>query len=51
MIASLPVGYRIEMGGSIEEPLKANVALIKIFPAIVVPCSSSSFFRSAACRR
>jgi multidrug efflux pump subunit AcrB len=35
LIASLPVGYRIEMGGSIEEPLKANVALIKIFPAIV----------------
>jgi multidrug efflux pump subunit AcrB len=35
LIASLPVGYRIEMGGNIEESLKANVALVKIFPAMV----------------
>ncbi|MAZ31914.1 MAG: MFS transporter [Thalassospira sp.] len=35
LIASLPVGYRIEMGGSIEESVKANTALAKIFPAMI----------------
>ncbi|MCX8279894.1 efflux RND transporter permease subunit [Phyllobacterium sp. 0TCS1.6C] len=35
LIASLPVGYRIEMGGNIEESLKANVALAKIFPVMI----------------
>jgi multidrug efflux pump subunit AcrB len=35
LIATLPVGYRIEMGGNIEESLKANVALVKIFPAMI----------------
>lgn len=35
LIASLPSGYRIEMGGSIEEAAKANVALSKIFPAMI----------------
>ncbi|NYJ13834.1 multidrug efflux pump subunit AcrB [Rhizobium leguminosarum] len=35
LIASLPVGYRIEMGGNIEESLKANNALVKIFPAMI----------------
>ncbi|MFS8055690.1 efflux RND transporter permease subunit [Rhizobium sp. BR 317] len=35
LIASLPVGYRIEMGGNIEESLKANIALIQIFPAMI----------------
>jgi multidrug efflux pump subunit AcrB len=35
LIASLPAGYRIEMGGSIEEAAKANVALGKIFPAMI----------------
>jgi multidrug efflux pump subunit AcrB len=35
LIASLPVGYRIEMGGNIEESLKANIALVKIFPAMI----------------
>ncbi|MDW9551664.1 efflux RND transporter permease subunit [Sinorhizobium meliloti] len=35
LIASLPVGYRIEMGGNIEESLKANVALVRIFPAMI----------------
>ncbi|MFC4236907.1 efflux RND transporter permease subunit [Thalassospira xianhensis] len=35
LIASLPVGYRIEMGGSIEESVKANNALAKIFPAMI----------------
>ncbi len=35
LIASLPVGYRIEMGGNIEESLKANTALVKIFPLMI----------------
>ncbi|WP_037087819.1 efflux RND transporter permease subunit [Neorhizobium vignae] len=35
LIASLPVGYRIEMGGNIEESLKANVALVQVFPVMI----------------
>jgi multidrug efflux pump subunit AcrB len=35
LIASPPAGYRIEMGGSIEEAEKANPALAKIFPAMI----------------
>ncbi|OWV99795.1 efflux RND transporter permease subunit [Rhizobium sp. R693] len=35
LITALPVGYRIEMGGNIEESLKANVALVQIFPAMI----------------
>jgi multidrug efflux pump subunit AcrB len=35
LIASLPAGYRIEMGGSIEEAAKANAALGKVFPAMI----------------
>ncbi len=35
LIASLPVGYRIEMGGNIEESLKANVALVHVFPLMI----------------
>jgi multidrug efflux pump subunit AcrB len=35
LIASLPAGYRIETGGSIEEATKANVALAKIFPLML----------------
>ncbi|WP_253594739.1 efflux RND transporter permease subunit [Bradyrhizobium elkanii] len=35
LIASLPAGYRIEMGGSIEEATKANDALATIFPAMI----------------
>jgi multidrug efflux pump subunit AcrB len=35
LIASLPAGYRIEMGGSIEEAAKANTALAKVFPAMI----------------
>lgn len=35
LIASLPEGYRIEMGGSIEEATKANDALGKVFPAMI----------------
>lgn len=35
LIASLPTGYRIDMGGSIEEATKANDALAKIFPLMI----------------
>src|SRR5262249_52750693 len=35
LIASLPEGYRIDMGGSIEEAGKANVALAAVFPIMV----------------
>lgn len=35
LIASLPPGYRIEMAGNIEESMKANVALAKIFPLMI----------------
>jgi len=35
LTASLPAGYSIETGGSIEEAAKANVALVKIFPAMI----------------
>ncbi len=35
LIASLPAGYSVEMGGSIEEAAKANTALVKIFPAMI----------------
>ncbi|WP_299906184.1 efflux RND transporter permease subunit [uncultured Paracoccus sp.] len=35
LIASLPAGYRIEMGGSIEEAAKANSALAKVFPDMI----------------
>ena len=35
LIASLPPGYRIEMGGSIEEATKANAALATVFPIMI----------------
>ncbi len=35
LIASLPAGYSIEMGGNIEESLKANAALVKVFPLMI----------------
>ena len=35
LIAALPAGYRIDMGGSIEEAAKANDALGKIFPLMI----------------
>ncbi|MFB2552042.1 efflux RND transporter permease subunit [Ensifer soli] len=35
LIASLPVGYRIEMAGNIEESVKANDALAKVFPVMI----------------
>jgi multidrug efflux pump len=34
VIAGLPTGYRIEVGGSIEESNKANTALFKVFPVM-----------------
>jgi multidrug efflux pump subunit AcrB len=36
IMAALPSGYRIEMGGSIEEAGKANVALAAIFPLMFI---------------
>jgi multidrug efflux pump subunit AcrB len=35
LIATLPAGYRIEMGGSIEEAGNANAALATVFPAMI----------------
>ncbi len=35
LIATLPAGYRIEMGGSIEEAGKANAALATVFPIMI----------------
>src|SRR3954470_7552030 len=34
-MAKLPVGYRIEMAGAVEEAGKANVALAAVFPIMV----------------
>ncbi|HEY1363986.1 MAG TPA: efflux RND transporter permease subunit [Xanthobacteraceae bacterium] len=34
--AALPHGYRIETGGSIEESVKANGALVAVFPAMAL---------------
>jgi len=34
--AALPHGYRIETGGSIEESVKANAALVVVFPVMAV---------------
>jgi multidrug efflux pump subunit AcrB len=36
IIAALPAGYKIEMGGSIEEAGKANVALAAVFPLMFI---------------
>jgi len=36
LIASLPDGYRIEMGGNIEEATKANNALAPVFPIMFI---------------
>src|SRR5260370_23743400 len=33
---ALPYGYRIETGGSIEESVKANSALVAVFPLMAV---------------
>jgi multidrug efflux pump subunit AcrB len=34
--AKLPVGYRIDTGGSVEEAAKANVALAAVFPIMLI---------------
>jgi len=36
IVASLPEGYKIEMGANIEEAGKANKALATVFPAMIV---------------
>ncbi|AHB47837.1 Nickel and cobalt resistance protein CnrA [Hyphomicrobium nitrativorans NL23] len=36
IIDAMPVGYRIEMGGSIEEAEKANSALAPVFPIMIL---------------
>ncbi|EIM77933.1 acriflavin resistance protein [Nitratireductor aquibiodomus RA22] len=36
LMENLPVGYRIEMGGAIEESAKANAALFDVFPIMVL---------------
>jgi multidrug efflux pump subunit AcrB len=36
IIAQLPSGYRIEMGGNIEDSGKANSALVPIFPIMIL---------------
>ncbi|MDR3517637.1 MAG: efflux RND transporter permease subunit [Azospirillaceae bacterium] len=36
IIAQLPDGYRIEMGGNIEESAKANDALVPVFPVMIL---------------
>ncbi len=36
LIAKLPEGYKIEMGGSIEQATKANKALVPIFPVMIL---------------
>jgi multidrug efflux pump subunit AcrB len=36
VIQSLPAGYRIEVGADVEESTKANVALAKIFPIMIL---------------
>src|SRR5579859_5985337 len=35
VIAKLPAGYKIEMGGNIEDSAKANTALLPIFPIMI----------------
>jgi multidrug efflux pump len=36
IMAALPYGYRIETGGSIEESVKANGALVVVFPVMAI---------------
>jgi multidrug efflux pump subunit AcrB len=36
LVAHLPDGYRIEMAGNLEEAAKANAALAKVFPVMLV---------------
>ncbi|GAB3468652.1 efflux RND transporter permease subunit [Massilia terrae] len=34
--AALPAGYRIDTGGAVEESAKANLALAKLFPLMII---------------
>jgi multidrug efflux pump len=34
--AALPPGYRIDLGGAIEESTKANLALFQVFPLMII---------------
>ncbi|WP_295999244.1 efflux RND transporter permease subunit [Rugamonas sp.] len=34
--AALPTGYRIDTGGAVEESAKANLALAKLFPLMII---------------
>jgi multidrug efflux pump subunit AcrB len=34
--ASLPAGYHVDVGGAVEESVKANVALAKLFPIMII---------------
>ncbi|RXH57167.1 efflux RND transporter permease subunit [Granulicella sibirica] len=36
LIKSLPAGYKIEVGGNVEEATKANVALQVVFPMMII---------------
>ncbi len=36
IIGKLPVGYKIEVGGNAEESAKANTALARVFPIMIV---------------
>jgi multidrug efflux pump subunit AcrB len=36
LIGRLPAGYRIELGGNIEDSAKANVALLPLFPVMIL---------------
>lgn len=36
LMSQLPEGYRIEMGGNIEDSAKANVALVPLFPVMIL---------------
>ena len=36
IVDKLPAGYRIEVGGNAEESLKANTALAKVFPLMLI---------------
>ncbi|MFT4113627.1 efflux RND transporter permease subunit [Silvibacterium sp.] len=36
IVAALPSGYKIEVGGNVEEATKANVALQVVFPMMIV---------------
>ena len=36
IVARLPAGYRIEMGGNIEDSAKANAALAPVFPVMIL---------------